>query len=125
MNRRAALFRLSTLAAGAVALLALPEPVRAAPVAVAPPANVEVYGGRIDTFLSDEPGFEIDLGSTLVALFIRHDGWKTPVRLWINTRLVPAEHRPPVERWARRDLGAGEIIGILETSDPAWREVVG
>lgn len=116
VTRRSALGRLALVAAGTLATLALPEPLSAAPQAPAP--DPDLYHGPIQTFLSDEPGADVE-SDTIAAIVVHAADREPPVRMWVNVELVPADRRADVEWWARRLVGTGKLFGLLKVDELA------
>jgi hypothetical protein len=116
LSRRSALGRLALVAAGTLAVLARPEPVSGAPEAPAP--DSDLYHGDIWTITSDEPGAGVD-SETIAALLIHTPRRENPVRMWVNVELVSPDRRAAVETWARRQIGAGKLFGLLDVDELA------
>jgi hypothetical protein len=116
LPRRQALGRVALVAAGTLAVVALPQPVSGAPEASV--LDPDVYHGPILTVTSDEPGAGVE-SDTIAAILIRLNRETDPVRMWVNLELVRPDQRAAVETWARRQIGAGERFGVLDVDELA------
>lgn len=105
ITRRAAIGRLLTLTAGAVALAALPGAAQA--VQAPPPIRWVVDGGP----------------AGLAAMYISSDDGSRRI-VWRSDAITTPATVAGIERWAEQHLVSGRVFGLLTTEDPAYRALV-